>query len=451
MNKRKSENGQALVLIVLAIVGLFGFAALAVDVGQVYAARRNAQNAADAAALAAGYEAAVAPPDQDHAPAIAKGFALAASNGFDNTDANAFANGTKNNLVEINNPAIGGAYCYICGTPYDIALQYFQVKISIRLNPIFSQLIYKGGQVVTVEAISHIKDAEVISAGNAIHALSHSCANGNNNAMFLDGTTSIKVDGGYMYSNGCWTKDGSSGQVLVVAPNEAGVPAFLDGGIKASGNNNDCNGCKEDTNGVTPSYSNPNSFTDLTVWPPVDDTAKAQDLLEVAPPYCPTADTTIDGVNYYVHNSGLSTADSPLKHGIHCVKGDISGKITTEKAGAMIVLLSGKLVQNGGDSLDITASYTEMKDRNGTDWSGMALFVPKNNASDIVFGGNTPAAITGTIYAPSSTCDMGGSSEGTYYTNMICKQVKFHGTTQVSVTYRQENLWHNKPTVELVQ
>ena len=41
------------VLIILAIVALFGFAALAVDIGRLYAERRRIQSAADAAALAA--------------------------------------------------------------------------------------------------------------------------------------------------------------------------------------------------------------------------------------------------------------------------------------------------------------------------------------------------------------------------------------------------------------
>jgi len=52
-NKIKpTESGQALVLIVLEIVGLFGFAALAIDGGMVYADRRYVQDASDASSLA---------------------------------------------------------------------------------------------------------------------------------------------------------------------------------------------------------------------------------------------------------------------------------------------------------------------------------------------------------------------------------------------------------------
>ena len=48
----RKEHGQILVLIILAIVGMFGFAALAIDGGMTYFDRRNAQSAADAASLA---------------------------------------------------------------------------------------------------------------------------------------------------------------------------------------------------------------------------------------------------------------------------------------------------------------------------------------------------------------------------------------------------------------
>ena len=52
----KNEDGAALVLVALAMVGLMGFAALVVDVGGMYSAKAKLQNAADAAALAGARE-----------------------------------------------------------------------------------------------------------------------------------------------------------------------------------------------------------------------------------------------------------------------------------------------------------------------------------------------------------------------------------------------------------
>ena len=49
----KYQHGQAIVLIVVGIVGLIGMTALAIDGGNAYSDRRHAQNAADTAAFAA--------------------------------------------------------------------------------------------------------------------------------------------------------------------------------------------------------------------------------------------------------------------------------------------------------------------------------------------------------------------------------------------------------------
>lgn len=51
----KTQKGQALILIALAMVALVGLVALAIDGGNAFASRRQAQNASDAAALAAAY------------------------------------------------------------------------------------------------------------------------------------------------------------------------------------------------------------------------------------------------------------------------------------------------------------------------------------------------------------------------------------------------------------
>jgi len=52
----KKESGQALVITALVMVGIMGFAALAVDVGSVAVAKAELQNAADAAALAGAHD-----------------------------------------------------------------------------------------------------------------------------------------------------------------------------------------------------------------------------------------------------------------------------------------------------------------------------------------------------------------------------------------------------------
>ena len=52
IKKTKSESGQVLVFLVVVLVALLGFSALAIDGGMIYAGRRLVQTAADAAAMA---------------------------------------------------------------------------------------------------------------------------------------------------------------------------------------------------------------------------------------------------------------------------------------------------------------------------------------------------------------------------------------------------------------
>ena len=52
MINKSTEKGQALIIIALAAVVLFGFAALAIDGSTAFSDRRHAQNAADTAAMA---------------------------------------------------------------------------------------------------------------------------------------------------------------------------------------------------------------------------------------------------------------------------------------------------------------------------------------------------------------------------------------------------------------
>ena len=78
MTSIKSQRGQALVIIALAAVVLFGFAALAIDSSRVYSDKRHAQNAADTSALAAAL---AKIRKQDY---IAAGLSRAADNGYTN-------------------------------------------------------------------------------------------------------------------------------------------------------------------------------------------------------------------------------------------------------------------------------------------------------------------------------------------------------------------------------
>ena len=53
-NHLKREEGQSAVMMALAMIVLIAFVALVVDMGNIYAQRRQVQNAVDAASFAGG-------------------------------------------------------------------------------------------------------------------------------------------------------------------------------------------------------------------------------------------------------------------------------------------------------------------------------------------------------------------------------------------------------------
>jgi hypothetical protein len=413
MNKNQTERGQVLIIIILASVVIFGFVALAVDMGQVLSNRRSAQNAADSAALSAAYDALSG--SKDAATAIANAYALAAENGFDNNQVD--------NWVVVRNGPISDGVCWTCEMGSS-AKEYYQVVITVKMKPIFAQFFYKGAEQTTVEAIAHARNADGLSAGDAILSLSKE-----DDSLDLSGNVTVYVDGGNIRSNGGMVKNGASGGVTV-----------------KSGKIYYASGFKGSTGPLSPAPKQGAEAALLGGWPE---------------PWCPTASGTadwtsgsgyktkkIDGVNYYYYASGLSVEN--LLPGIHCIEGGI-GKGNYVGKDILIVLLSGGIQQTGNDSVNLQAA-SSLIDANGNEWGGMVFYAPSSNTSTMKFGGNSGAYFYGTVYAPGAACDIGGTEDGSAeHTAFICNTFKFHGNPVTNIKYNPAELFHFPPMIELQQ
>lgn len=133
MKNKRSEKGQAIVLLVLLITGLVAIAGLAIDGGRLYSARRNAQNAADNAALAA----ALAMCSSGSASTAA--LASAATNSFNN-------DGTTN-TVDVNVPPSTG--------PNAGDSDYVEILIDSSEAGTISQLVFQGELAYSARAVGH--------------------------------------------------------------------------------------------------------------------------------------------------------------------------------------------------------------------------------------------------------------------------------------------------------
>src|SRR5258708_349627 len=92
MKSLKDESGQALIITALGMTCLFGFAALATDVGLLLREKRMAQTAADGAAVAGASELFVGDPQVSSVAKSAAGL-------------NGFTDGSNGVTVVVNGPA----------------------------------------------------------------------------------------------------------------------------------------------------------------------------------------------------------------------------------------------------------------------------------------------------------------------------------------------------------
>ena len=203
MKTNRSERGQALVLIVLAIVAMFGFAALAVDIGRLYAERRRVQSAADAAVLAAAFAATQA---NDYQAA-----ALGQLNMNDIFDMDTNRNEDVRVDVEIYNPPISGPYGPASGRTEEERNQYYQVIVHSAVDQVFSQFVYQGPLDLTVESVARVNRASGLYAGDVLHATGPEACQG----LKFAGNGSTHLVGGNAFSDstrggGCGGSGGAS-------------------------------------------------------------------------------------------------------------------------------------------------------------------------------------------------------------------------------------------------
>lgn len=134
MFREKKENGQSIVLIALMLFGLFVLAALIVDGGNMYLNRRQAQTAADAAALAAATEYCVNKVSLTQADLVAQDYAL-----------------TKNNATQMIDLSPAGSPDGLA--PYillDAASKNIRVAVELTHATFFARVF--GRSATTVEA-----------------------------------------------------------------------------------------------------------------------------------------------------------------------------------------------------------------------------------------------------------------------------------------------------------
>jgi len=396
---RKSESGQALIMILFAVVGMVGLTALAVDSGNAFAERRHAQNAADTSALAA----ALAKSQGENW--YTAGLGRAQSNSYDN-------NGVSN-WVTVVSPPTSGAYA---GNS-----DYVQVTIHSKTRTFFASIVGIQELDNTVSAVGLGEPATTvpIAYGNAMVGLApHGCS-----VFWNHGHSAARVEGSGVFVNSddptCAMKESGSGTIT--------APSFnLVGGAT-----------------INPSHViGPILPAEQIPYPPQVDWPE---------PTC-AGPATKSGHSL---SPGSWTGQFPphgvdtLEPGIYCVNGDfrINGGDTLTGNGVTVYMESGDVVWNGGATINLSAPTSG-------DTAGLLVFLPMSNDDSITINGNSDSHFQGTFLAPASDVQIlgTGAADG-FHSQVVGYTVELGGTADTSIFYNDnENYdWTIPPSMELSQ
>lgn len=405
--KHSSERGQVLVIVVVAMFGLIGLTGLAIDGSRAYSDRRQAQNAADTAVLAAAL-AHVRTPDDDW---TAVAFTRATSNGYDDNE--------TTNFVDVYYPPASG--------PYAGNTEYVQVVIKSIIDTMFGRVV--GIETLTneVEAVARITPSVPTSLydGNAVVGL----APAECQAVKWQGNANSTVSGGGIFvnsncDNGAFFNQ--SGSATLHAPSITAVGDVRDnGGL-------DVSSITENSQYQAMAYP-PNEY--ILPNPDCDvDTVQTGETL--SPGNFNGAKFPPNGVKF-------------LESGVYCVNnGDFTltnAHDTIEGHGVFIWVDKGEVRLNGGTVIldpPTTGPY-----------HGFTIYLPITNSNKVVINGNTDDIFEGTILAPASDILINGTGDAGIVGQIIGYTVTLTGTSGVTIQYDDEKVWHTltSPSIELMQ
>ncbi len=432
-DRKPSESGQALVLIVLGIVALLGFTALAIDGGRVYSDRRNMQNASDTSSLtaAASYAQFFDANQIRHsnwncgdswyitATALAKTAAInrAASNGYTiDTDPSDDNDGVEATCFEVSYGGFTDRFIDI------------DTYITAQTPSSFAQFVFSGPLVQTVRSTARVRPQTSLVFGNAIVSLNPADCSGNQNGVQFDGSQDVNVYGGGVLSAGCLGTNGS------------GSVAVTNGGISYGAR----------WTNVGPGTETPDPIKNNGPLP--------EQVTEIDPPNCgglQNRGASRNGGNLlpgnYTEISVGANETATLTSGLYCVSGGVSvnGRGSLFGNGVTIYLTGGDFDTGGGSQIQLTAPLSLPDPAPAL--PNVLIYLAKSNSGSINMLGNADSRYLGVIYAPDGEIEIGGSGSTlpTYNTQLIGYNVFVHGNATIDINFLESQAYQAPPNIDM--
>jgi len=482
----KSESGQIIVILAVALVAILGITALAVDGSMIYAERREDQSTADSAALAAAQTASASPTCATaRSAAINQAIAYASAQ-----EGVALVNDTTSpNRVE--------ATCNADNSKLTV-----KIVVTSNTPTTFAQMVSRDQLTTTVESTSQVTfGGGTFAGGNRLVALGNTCdANG---GIYSLGGAKVDIIGGGVYSASCIKTDGSGYLLSSVGPilyKGKGATTFYVGSqIEYTGSNGIIFATKAPNYILIDPDVNISNFKDLdityqlwsdfspnskltpsSIWPtPTDQDFQTLTMQAMPVPTCPTtvrdpslsAPATIypgtyingikqgwgaltlepgiycindgknvdftqatvkaDGVQFYFKGSGSFFAGNGLttlslnKSSIYINNGNLTFDNSALPSSNSITMYikQGNFLTQGGAVMDL-ASPPDTSNPGGI--KGVLIYMDPANTGTfkILAGGWLGHKLSGTIYAPNALATFnGGTDTGATNVQLIAKRI----------------------------
>lgn len=419
----KHQRGQALVLIVFAIVGMIGLTGLAIDGGNVYSDHRHAQNAADTAALAAGLRLIRSDPSWVQAAQN-----VAQDNGYPPASADSIVDVYKCDQVPSGKPP-----CVLAPGEANPSW-YVQVVITSTVHTYFAPVVGIRTVVNQVEAIAKAvpPTSAVWYSGDALVALMPGCKSSGWNAdpFTISGSQVSLVNGSGIYVNStCSNAFVQNGNNSLTSP----------GGICVRG------GVSSGLNNVTPNpTANCTSQMDMSEY----------NMPAIDPSACAAQGHIANGYAYPGTYNGVfppgQSGSIKLLQGIYCLQNGMSVQggwslstdlnsdgVVNANEGALFYVEHGGVNISGNSSMFLGA-INNTSTGLGPGLVNYLMYVPPTNTSSVKITGGSANTYVGTILAPASLVTLDGGS-GTTGLNMQTQVIGYSlvltGSSNLNITY----------------
>jgi len=429
-----SEKGQAMVILVIALVALMGFVGLAVDGGIIYSERRFAQNASDASSLSGGGAAALSLENSQvvywnwncndsrvvaaQQTAIAAAIQQAQVNSFTIDGSTADNNGASTRCDVVDNGSYVDKYIDVTS------------MISHTIGTYFVQFVYSGPMIDNVQAITRVRPRSPLAFGNAVFATREDCPNSDTGGVHFDGNNQVNISGGGIFSNACIR---SGGSVDVNVTGTGGITCIGADCYKESGNP-----------GMSPA-------------PKTGDYRLPPFSMEVPEPSCDgLASKSVHGDTMspgHYSNVRINNGDElTMEPGLYCVDNFRmnGGKLNGE--GVTIYITTGDFIITGGEIV-----LSSPPARNCDDsicppaLPGVLIYLSRDNTGEIALLGNAHSDYLGLVYAPDGTIELGGTAGETsqVHAQLVADTVKLHGNAELILNYDDEENYQKAAMIEL--